>query len=436
MAHLRLTAPLRQVGLRILDGVQNGHVVREQVREGDVVIVQREFPKRFDDYQEVVRITRQEGKPLIFELDDLLFFLPKDHPDRLEHSFASALSPMLQALLEADLVAVSTPALCHVLTNYNTNVVVLPNYLDDSLWSLRPPILKDSSQETLTIGYMGTYSHKPDLEYVAPVLLHLAERYPQKVRFHFWGPQPPAELSALPQVEWSPFFSHSYEEFAAYFQTQSIDIAIAPLIDNLFNRCKSPLKFFEYSALGATGVYSRLDPYENVVEHGRNGLLASTLDEWEECLILLIEDDERRLRLAQQAQTTVAEGWLLSRIAPRWLETFHNALETKGKTRRNDFALSMLRSINIQQFEALQASATHVAKQNQKIQELAAQMEEQRQTIQQVEAKNLELKEENLKLEEEILSYVLSRSWQMTRPLRMVGKKLKASRGVNAKGTH
>lgn len=418
MAYLRLTAPFRQAGVRLINGIQDGRVVSELVREGDIVIVQREFPKRFDAYLEVVEAARREGKPLVFELDDLLFFLPEDHPDRLDRSFAAALSPMLQALLEADLVAVSTPELRDVLVDYNANVVVLPNYLDDSLWSLRPP---GTSQGALTIGYMGTYSHRPDLEYVAPVLARLAERYPQRVRFHFWGPQPPTSLRSLPQVEWTPFISHSYEEFAVYFQTQSADIFIAPLVDNLFNRCKSALKFLEYSALGVPGVYSRIAPYERVVEHGRNGLLASTLDEWEACLVRLIEEDDLRLRLATQAQATVTEKWLLSRNALRRLEALQAALEARRTPEGEAAVLGMLTSINIQLSEAFQALTARVAEQEQRLQALTAQVEEQRQTIQRLEA--------------EILGYVLSRSWRVTRPFRKIGRKVEALRGLNAERT-
>jgi len=409
MAYLRL-APLRQVGIRIVDGLQNDQVASELIREGDVVIIQREFPRRFSDCLEVIELTRREYKPLIFELDDLLFFLPQDHPDRLAHSFAPSLLPMLHVLLEADIVTVSTPKLRDVLTSFHENIAVLPNYLDDSLWALRAPVQGDPSQETLTIGYMGTNSHKPDLEYVAPVLLRLVEHYPQKVSFLFWGPRPPAMLSSLPRVEWTPF-ARSYKEFATHFQTQSADIFIAPLEDNLFNRCKSPLKFFEYGALGVPGVYSRLEPYESIVDHERNGLLASTLEEWEECLVRLIDDDELRFRLATQAQATIANDWLLSQNAPRWLETLDSALEASTRERQDDPLLTMLRSISLQLVEAWQAHRTQINQHDHKFQMLAAQVEEQRQTIQQLEA--------------EILGYVLSRSWRMTRPLRMVSKRLR-----------
>jgi len=412
MAYLRLIAPFRQAGIRLINGLHNGHAIPDRVVKGDVVIIQRQFPQRFNEYQEVVRIARQEQKPIVFDLDDLLFFLPKDHPDRIEHSFAPALLPMFQALLEADVVTVSTHRLRDVLMDYNDRVVVLPNYLDDTIWDLKPPRLKNSHEDSLIIGYMGTNSHKPDLEYIAPVLLDLIERFPQKISLYFWGTPPPLALRSLSQVQWIPFDIRSYPEFAAWFQTQSVDIFIAPLVDNLFNRCKSPLKFFEYSALGAPGVFSRLDPYESVIQHGYNGFLAVTQSEWARCLRSLIEDEDLRFRMATEAQATVKEKWLLSQNISQWIETFQAAIGIgkKSSFQEHNPILEMLTSINQQLFEAFQTLTAQVAEQSQTIHALTAQVAEQSQTIQ--------------NLESEILGYVLSRSWQITRPFRMISRML------------
>jgi len=423
MAYLRFIAPFRQIGIRIINGLQNDQSVSELVLDGDMVIIQREFPVRFDDYQKVVEIARREGKPIVFELDDLLFFLPEDHPDRLAQCYASSLLPMLQALSEADVVTVSTPRLRDVLVDYNENIIVLPNCLDDNLWPLTPPALKDSSHGTLTVGYMGTNSHRPDLEYITPVLLNLIQRYPRNVSFHFWGTQPSAELSLLPQVRWTPCYFRSYEEFAAFFQTQSADIFIAPLADNLFNRCKSPLKFFEYSALGTPGVFSRLEPYEGVVKHEQNGLLASSLAEWENCLIQLIENDELRFQLAINAQTTIRENWLISQNASRWGEAFQSAFEVKKRKKWDTPTACMIRSINIQLSEAFQALTAQVAERDQTIQELTTQLTQARSELEQLRSELEQLRSELEQLRGEILRYVLSRSWQITRPFRKIGKK-------------
>lgn len=352
LAYMRLIGPLRQSGINIINGIENNQININCVSEGDVVIIQREFPKQFENYEKIIELARKERKPVVFDLDDLLLYLPENQPVRQNTRFGPSLLPMFQALMEADLVSVSTPKLRNVLAQYNDNVVVLPNYFDDNLWRLTPPVLKNSSSEMLTIGFMGTETHKPDLEYIAPVLLDLIKRYPEKLRFHFWGVRPTAALESLPQVESTPWYSFVYKDFAELFQTQSADIFIAPLVDNLFNRCKSSLKFFEYSALGAPGVFSRLDPYEEVVTHGHDGLLASSLDEWESCLIQLVENDELRLQLATNAQATIRKKWLLSQNAFHWEEAFQSAIQTLSSNReQNKSIVSIVQSINLQLFE-------------------------------------------------------------------------------------
>jgi glycosyltransferase involved in cell wall biosynthesis len=418
LAYIRFIGPLRRSGINIVNGIENNQVIVNRVSEGDVIILHREFSKKTDSYKKIMELAHKEGKPVVFELDDILLNLPENHPDRQSTVFGPSLLPMFQALMEADLVTVSTPKLREVLANYNDKIVVLPNYFDDDLWRLTPPILKNSSREILTIGYMGTNSHKPDLGYITPVLLDLIKRYPQKLRFDFCGVRPPPELGSLPQVKWTPWYSNTYKNFAEFFQTQSVDIFIGPLVDNLFNRCKSPIKFFEYSAIGAPGVFSRLDPYEEVITHGHDGLLASSLDEWTDCLIQLVENDELRFQIATNAQATIRENWLLSQNAFRWEETFQSAIDivSSHREQKND-TVRIINSINLQLFETFnkketteRALITQVAEQDQTIQTMTAQLDQVRNELEQSRA--------------EVLKYALSRSWQITRPLRTVKKKL------------
>ena len=401
LAYLRLIGPIRQSGINIINGIENNQIIINRVSEGDVVIIQREFPKQFDNYKKIIELARKEGKPVVFDLDDPLFYLPENHPDRQSALCTASLLPMFQALMEADIVSVSTPKLRDVLAKYNDNVVVLPNYFDDSLWRLAPPVLKNSSNELLTIGYMGSYPHKPDLEYIAPVLLDLSKRYPEKLSFHFWGVQPPAQLEYLPHVKYVPWYPSSYKDFAEFFQTQSADIFIAPLVDNLFNRCKSPIKFFDYSALGAPGVFSRLDPYEDIVTHGHDGLLASSLDEWTDCLIQLIENDGLRYKLATNAQETIRKNWLFSNNAFHREEVFQNALDTISSNRKqNNVIVSILKSINIQLFD----------------------------TFNKKETEQLRAEDKARQAEAELSGVFRSHSWRLTAPLRWIVGQLRIIR--------
>jgi GT2 family glycosyltransferase/glycosyltransferase involved in cell wall biosynthesis len=392
MAHLRLIGPLRQSGINIINGIENDQIIINRVSEGDMVIIQREFPKNFESYEQIIEIARKEEKPVVYDLDDLLLYLPENHPDRQSAYYSSSLLPMFQALMEADLVSVSTPKLRDFVINYNANVAVLPNYFDDHLWQLKPPVLKTSEHEPLTIGYMGGNSHTPDIEYITPVLLDLIKRYPKKIRFQFWGLQPPDEVGSFIQVQWSPVPSYRYKDFATFFQTQTADIFIAPLIDNLFNRCKSPIKFFEYGALGVPGVFSRLETYTDVITHGHNGLLAASLDEWTNCLIQLIEDEELRFHYAKNAQETIRSNWLLSQNSYQWPETYQSvsAKSTKDGVQK-DKILNIIKSTNHQLLESALLKESTIQTLDAQVAELSVQVAEKEQSIQVLNARLLEI---------------------------------------------
>jgi glycosyltransferase involved in cell wall biosynthesis len=353
LAHLRLIGPLKRAGINLINGIEDGQIVVSRVSEGDIVIIQREVPQEFAQYREILALAHREHKPVVFDLDDLLLCLPESHPDRKSAVFGPSLLPMFQMMMEADLVSVSTPKLSEYASNFNKNVAVLPNYFDDDLWHLREPVNNPSDGRVLTIGYMGGNSHTPDLEFILPVLVDLIKQYPQKIGFQFWGVRPPEALLSFPQVKWTPFQPLSYIAFSSFFQSQAADIFISPLTDNLFNRCKSSIKFFEYSALGAPGVYSDLETYSGIVNHGSNGFLASSPEEWRKCIQELIENDELRFSQARKAQDTIREKWLLSQNADHWKEVLQNIIvRERSDTEYGKLLGNTLTAINTQLFDA------------------------------------------------------------------------------------
>ena len=333
LATLRLVGPASEAGLRLLRGSEMDQIDPKQVEQADLVVIQRDFPRHVDAYAQIVNRAHSEGKPVLFDLDDLLLELPDDNPDRASHYYSEALFPMLDAIFQADAITTSTPALASYLARFNPRVFLLPNYLNDRLWSLRAPRRGDT-HTAVVLGYMGGGSHLPDLQAVAPALLNIARRYSERVLLRFLGAEPPPELLRLPNVAWTPAKTYDYAAFAADFVQQDYDIFFAPLKDNLFNRCKSPIKFLEYSAAGVPGVYSNLETYNSVVRHGENGFLAANLDEWEEYLSRLVEDPVLRYQMATQAQETVRRDWLLSEHAQVFREAWSEALQLEPKLRQ------------------------------------------------------------------------------------------------------
>jgi len=397
MGYLRIVAPYTNADYEIIPGIENNEIKIHPIEFSDIVIIQRNFPNNFSKYTQVIENARYYQKPVIFDIDDLFFFLPENHPDRLNHTYTSSLLPIFQAIMEANFITVTTPRLKQALDQLNPNIEVLPNYLDDNIWKLRNPVLDKINSQNIVIGYMGTNSHQADLLYILPVLQDLMSTYPNRVKFRFWGVKPPEDFLSNPNVEWIPFYSMNYQQFVQFFQTQQVDIFISPLLNNEFNKCKSPLKFLEYSSLGIPGVYSSIEPYSNIIENRTTGLLAQSLEDWKECLVELIEKPDFRFELAQNAQVFLKNNWLLSGNT----QIIENILHTVTSSSKieNQNTLEVINSINKQNLDFLDHLKKIIFVNDQKIDQL---------------------EKENQQMIDEILTYYLSKSWQFTRPLRKI----------------
>ena len=198
---IRISEPLQAAGFQVLRGaawVEGSLVVDLDIIAGaDYVLVARDFPSRSDQYTKIVEIARQHHKPVIYELDDLLVDLPSHHPD-VDH-YLPIKPGVIQAVIDADLVTVSTSGLADFLKPFNSNIQVLPNYLIDRFWKF-PPMPSTEESRPVTIGYMGGHGHKPDLVDVIPVLERILDKYGSRVEVMFWGLSVPDSLEGRENV--------------------------------------------------------------------------------------------------------------------------------------------------------------------------------------------------------------------------------------------
>lgn len=280
----------------------------------DLIVIQRFFPG--ENTWPLIEKILSHGKPVVYETDDLLINTPVTNPYK---QGADAVTPFIFKLIsKADAVTVSTEEMRLALSSHHRNIHVLPNLLDEQLWSM-PPRIK-GAQEPVVIGYAATPDHKADLALMDAVLERIAAKYGNQVAFCFMGcctegnKQLPGFLSIS--------FELGYANYARVIQSAGIDIGIVPLLDNQFNRCKSNIKWLEYSACGIAGIYSNLPPYSAVV-HGKTGLLvANTSEAWFNALDDLISNPDKRKEIAIQARQEVMTNYTVKAKSQLYLDTY------------------------------------------------------------------------------------------------------------------
>jgi len=181
---------------------------------------------------------------------------------------------------------------------------------------------------------MGTFTHDDDLMMVLPALRSLYRNHGDEVEFQIVGGMGCKDtweaLSELPVRVVSPQPAESaYPLFMLWFTSRlRWDVAISPLLDTPFNRCKSDIKFLDYSAIGAAGIYSRVPAYESSVHHMETGLLVDNdVKAWVQALETLLSDDNLRLELAKNAMKHLFAQRTLGCRAQDWLTALDRLLD-------------------------------------------------------------------------------------------------------------
>lgn len=174
------------------------------------------------------------------------------------------------------------------------------------------------------IGYMGTYTHDADLMMILQALRETLRKHLDTLELQLIGGIADSAVmqafNGLPIKVLKVGTNGEYPDFMRWMsQTVQWDLAIAPLEDNCFTRCKSDIKFLDYSILGIAGIYSRVTPYEKTVRHLETGYLATNNTQaWVDAFDGLLTDDSLRQKLGIQAQKYVLSTRTLRHCAQNW----------------------------------------------------------------------------------------------------------------------
>ncbi len=298
----------------------------------DALIVQRTAISDEEYAKHLIEHCRKCRIRLIYEIDDDLFHFPEDHPEW--PSYASPVKAAKLIARSADAVTVSTEPLRRILLRYNERVVVSPNWVDERLWMQAQSGLADRSSSEIRALYMGTISHKADLALVEEAVRRLKMEY--DFNLDVVGIPPDADrppwFRSISVPDW---IAGSYPRFARWLQTAGRwDFGLAPLLETSFNCSKSPIKLYEYAAMGLPAVASDVAVYNQTLHDGETGLLSSnTEDGWYRALKSLCESAMLRGRL-RAAVRNAREHWTLAANARQIREAWEAVLFDEPAVRR------------------------------------------------------------------------------------------------------
>ena len=283
----------------------------------DLFIFTRMFAHPYT--QPLIEQILNAGKPVIYETDDLLTD-PSNHPSY--SAYIPHRNLVGELISRCSAVTVATEELRKGLSP------VQPEYLYPAKPSQRkrwfvdgPAQERGTGNRVITIGYAGGKTHRDDLTLVEEALGQIADKWKEHVTFKFLGCAPPKFRRCTNVVVHDAHVG--YGKYPSALGSLGLDIGIAPLVDNPFNRCKSNQKWLEYSACGIAGVYSDLPPYSDSVVNGRTGILvANTTEAWFQAIDSLVANKQGRTAMAKAAYDEVRKRFTFGAGIQQYLDVY------------------------------------------------------------------------------------------------------------------
>ena len=302
-----------------LKAMRSSDVFIEHLHWADIVIAHRET-NIFTS--ELISLARNMDIPVIYDTDDLLTKLPEWSLHKIPPVEKSLMD---NAIATADRVTCTTQRLKDELMHLSDNVYVVPNVYIATAQISSPKSRHYNEECTLVIASSDTVL----VDFLIPPVKTLCKIFPSlkivtigNIAHKFYGTS--MNITAYNQC--------SDDDFTKILNTIDNGIGLIPLDDSLFSSCKSPIKYYHYTACGIVTIASSVPPYTEYIENGKNGVLVKNeLEHWCNSAATLISTPEHRQHLLANALKGWQKDASQNQAAEFWREAFKN-LPKKNRT--------------------------------------------------------------------------------------------------------
>lgn len=283
-----------------------------RARKMDIVFIQREalllgssfFEKRF----------YRSGARVIFDFDDSIWLLDTS-PGNKTWGWLKNPDKTKTNIAHAHTVIAGNAYLADYARQFNPRVEIIPTTIDTG-FHIPMPELRHGHQ--VVIGWSGSISTIKHFEYALPFLRRLKEKYGDAIVIKVIG-------DANYRNEELQVVSKGWSAATEVRDLNTFDIGIMPLPDDEWAKGKCGLKGLSYMACGVPTVMSPVGVNKEIIEHGVNGYLAGTAEEWVKYLSELVDSRLLRQQFGNAGRDAVLKRYSVEANKERYLQVLKSA---------------------------------------------------------------------------------------------------------------
>lgn len=273
----------------------------------DVVFIQKRLISPWE-----LALVRRWSRKLVFDVDDAVMFDGDGQPD------AHRLRRFTAMMHAADVVVCGNGYLATQAEHHGGKSLVIPTAIDTDRFQPRLHC-PDTATRPVVIGWTGSRSTTRYLNTVFPVLARL------------YGP---VELRIISDATEGLNFDalgripHRFVRWSAeteVAETAEFDIGLMPLPDDSLTNGKCGCKALQYMALGVPAVCSPVGVNCDIIQHGANGFLPRSPDEWQTVLQCLVDNPALRTVIGRAGRQTAEARYSLGTIASQLVAAIERA---------------------------------------------------------------------------------------------------------------
>jgi len=231
-------------------------------------------------------LLRFRGCKLVIDYDDAIF-----HRYDVHRLFIVRLlfkNKIHSVMRSANIVVVGNKYLANYAYSAGSkHVELIPTVVDLSRYSV---IKSEFQSNVFNIGWIGSPSTTKYLNSIAPALVHMCKN--DNVIVTLIG----AESIEMPGVSLRIIPWSEETEIACL---SSFDVGIMPLPDEPWANGKCGFKLIQYMASGLPVIASSIGVNKEIVDHGVNGFLSDSNEQWIEAFEKLYENIDMRVKMGQ-----------------------------------------------------------------------------------------------------------------------------------------
>ncbi|MDG1517785.1 MAG: glycosyltransferase family 4 protein [Flavobacteriales bacterium] len=292
----------------ILRGIVRRYALLFTAFKYDRIFIHRELYPVGPQFVEFV-LAKVYGKKIIFDFDDSIW-LPNYAANNAKFAFIKSYGHVKKLCKYAYKLSVGNEFLAAYGRKYNSNVVINPTTIDTENYHNR---IKDQNTKEFIIGWTGTHSTLRYLEEMLPIFDRLEKEFDFKLVI-ISDKNPEFMLKSFEFVKW--------QKETEIDDLLRFNIGLMPLTLDKWANGKCGFKALQYMSLGVPAIVSPVGVNTDIVEHGKNGYVCNTVEEWETSLRSVLSDKDKVKTVAQNSRKKIEEYYSVNSNKDNFIQLF------------------------------------------------------------------------------------------------------------------